>query len=202
MTQYCTIHPDNPQLRLIKQITHSLASGGVIILPTDTCYVLACQMGDHQANDRIRAIRRLDEAHLFTLLCQDLSDLGTYAKVDNPTYKLLKSMIPGSFTFILSASREVPKRLWHVKRKTVGLRVSADPVCRAILSEFRQPLLISTLKLPQQDLPLTDPEEMKNMLDGRVDWIINAGMGSCEMTTVIDLTLTPPSVIREGKGRL
>lgn len=202
MSQYYNIHPESPQIRLVKQVVAALQSSAIAAIPTDASYVFACQMGDKDALERIRNIRQLDEDHHFTLMCRDLSDLGTYAQVNNSSYRLLKSLIPGPFTFILPATREVPKRLLHPKRKTIGLRVPEHAICQAILEELHEPLLTATLILPQEEWPLADPMEIKDRLDRSLDIIIDSGSGGMDSTTVVDLTGALPEIIRQGKGIL
>jgi len=202
MTLRLYIHPDNPQQRLIKQAVHSLRSGGVIIYPTDTSYGLACHIGDKNALDRIRFIRRLDEKHHFTLMCRGLSEIGDYARVDNPAYRLIKHLTPGPFTFILPATREVPRRLMHPKRKTVGLRVPQNVIAQSLLQEMGEPLMSTTLILPGDTQPLTDPDDIAQFFDGKVDILIDGGYGGFDVTTMLDLTVDPPLVLRQGLGNI
>jgi tRNA threonylcarbamoyl adenosine modification protein (Sua5/YciO/YrdC/YwlC family) len=202
VSQYLNIHSDTPQMRLIKQVVDAIQSGAVAAIPTDAAYVLACQMGNKDALERIRQIRQLDENHHFTLMCRDLSDLGTYAQVNNTSYRLLKSLVPGAFTFILPATREVPKRLLHPKRKTIGLRVPEHTICQALLEELHEPLLIATLILPHEEWPLADPMDISDKLGRLLDVIVDGGSGGLESTTVIDLTGSMPEIIRQGKGVL
>jgi tRNA threonylcarbamoyl adenosine modification protein (Sua5/YciO/YrdC/YwlC family) len=200
MTQYFTVHPDNPQLRLIRQAAEIVRAGGVIVYPTDSCYAFGCQLGDKAAMERIRAIRRLDERHHFTLVCRDLSEISKYARVDDLQFRLLKANTPGSYTFILQATKEVPRRLQHPKRATIGLRVPDHPIVAALLDELGEPLLSCTLILPGDELPLNDPEEIRERLDHQVDLILDGGFCGVEPTTVIDLTADAPLLIRQGKG--
>ncbi|MEW5944079.1 MAG: L-threonylcarbamoyladenylate synthase [Pseudomonadota bacterium] len=200
MTQYFTVHPDNPQLRLIRQAAEIVRAGGVIVYPTDSCYAFGCQLGDKAAMERIRAIRRLDERHHFTLVCRDLSEISKYARVDDLQFRLLKANTPGSYTFILQATKEVPRRLQHPKRATIGLRVPDHPIVAALLDELGEPLLSCTLILPGDELPLNDPEEIRERLDRQVDLILDGGFCGVEPTTVIDLTADAPLLIRQGKG--
>lgn len=200
MTQLFTLHPDNPQDRLLKQVVERIREGAIIALPTDASYVLACHLGDKTALDRIRAIRRLDPSHLMTLLCKDLSSVGSYAKIENRTFRLLKSLTPGPFTFILTARSEVPNRLLHPKRKTIGLRIPDSAICQHLLSLLAEPLLVTTLTLPGDDLPLTDAEDMREKLQHHVDLIIDGGPGSLTATTVIDATQSTPILVRQGLG--
>lgn len=200
MTQFFTLHPDNPQPRLIRQAAEIVRAGGVIVYPTDSCYALGCHLGDKEAVERIRAIRGLDERHHFTLLCRDLSEISKYARVDDLQFRLLKANTPGSYTFILQATKEVPKRLQHPKRSTIGLRVPDHPIVAALLDELGEPLLSSTLTLPGDELPLNDPEEIRDRLERRVDLILDGGFCGVEATTVIDLTSDAPVLVRLGKG--
>ncbi|MGB6977442.1 MAG: L-threonylcarbamoyladenylate synthase [Gammaproteobacteria bacterium] len=200
MGQLFHIHPDNPQLRLIRQAVAIVQQGGVIVYPTDAAYALGCQIGEKTAQDRIRQLRQLDPQHHFTLICRDLSQVANYATVDNPTFRLLKAYTPGPYTFILPATHEVPRRLQHPKRKTIGLRIPHHAVTQALLAELGQPLLSVTLSLPGDDRPLTDPEEISHRLQSQVDLIILSGAGEIIPTTVIDLVSGVPKVIREGKG--
>ena len=200
MTQFFILHPDNPQDRLLKQAVAMIHEGAVIALPTDASYVLACHLGDKAALDRIRTIRRLDPSHLMTLLCKDLSSVGSYAKIENSTFRLLKKLTPGPFTFILTASREVPNRLLHPKRKTIGLRIPDSAICQHLLSLLGEPLLATTLTLSGEDLPLTDADDMREKLQHHVDLIIDGGPGSLTATTVIDATQSTPVLVRQGLG--
>jgi tRNA threonylcarbamoyl adenosine modification protein (Sua5/YciO/YrdC/YwlC family) len=200
LTQFFDIHPENPQQRLVCQVAASLKEGGIIVYPTDSAYALGCHIGDKAALERIRALRQLDKNHNFTLICRDLSELATYAKVDNSMYRLLKAYTPGAYTFILPATREVPRRLQHPKRKTIGLRIPDNNIVKAILEEFGEPLMSVTLIMPGDDLPLADPEEIYNKLDGRVDVIVNGGFCGLEPTTIIEFIDGVPQVIRAGKG--
>jgi tRNA threonylcarbamoyl adenosine modification protein (Sua5/YciO/YrdC/YwlC family) len=200
MAQYFEIHPDNPQLRLIKQAVEILRKGGVIAYPTDSSYALGCHIGDKQALDRIRRIRQVSKTHNFTLVCRDLSEVGVYAKVDNNVYRLLKHYTPGPYTFILEATGEVPRRLLNVKRKTIGLRVPDNPISLALLEELGQPLMSSTLLMPDTKLPLNDPYEIRQQLEHQVDLVIDGGHCELEPTTVVDLVSGIPEIIRVGKG--
>ena len=196
------LHPLNPQKRLLDRIAKRLKDGAVIVYPTDSCYALGCHLGDKDAAERIRAIRKFDKHHLFTLVCRDLSDVGSYARVDNSQFRLLKSMTPGPYTFVLKASGEAPKRLLHEKRKTIGLRIPEHPMTQAILSALGEPLLSCTLILPPDLLPVSDPANVRSRLSGQVDVIIEAGDCGYEPTTVIDLTESEPRIIRKGKGEV
>lgn len=200
MSQFFYVHPDNPQPRLIKQAVEMVHKGAVIVYPTDSSYALGCHLDDKAAVDRIRQIRDVDERHHLTLVCRDLSELATFAKVDNAQFRLIKGCTPGPFTFILNATRDVPRRLVHPKRLTIGLRVPDHAVAQALLQELDAPLLSSTLILPGDELALNDPEEIRDRLEHQVDLILNAG--SCEMdsTTVIDLTGDEPVLLRRGRG--
>lgn len=201
MTQYFHIHPDNPQPRLIKQAVQIIKNGGVIAYPTDSAYALGCHLGDKNALERIIRIRALNDKHHFTLLCRDLSEIATYAKVDNPTYRLLKAHTPAAYTFILSASSEVPRRLMHPKRKTIGLRVPDHAICQALLAELNEPLLTATLQLPNETQPLDDPDDILERIGKQIDLVINGGLGTLMPTTVIDLSQEGmPIILREGAG--
>lgn len=202
MSQFFHIHPDNPQPRLLKQAVAIIRQGGVIAYPTDSAYALGCHLGDKDALQRIIRMRQLDERHHFTLMCRDLSEIATYAKVDNATYRLLKAHTPGAYTFILTASSEVPKRLMHPKRKTIGLRVPDHAVVLALLDELGEPLLSSTLILPGDELPLADADEIRERLEKQLDAVIDAGHCGIEMTTVINLTADQPELVRTGRGAL
>lgn len=203
MAQFFSIFSKNPHQRLIKQAVTIVQNGGVIVYPTDSCYALGCQIGNKDAMSRIRTIRRVDETHHFTLVCRDLSEISHYARVDNRQYRLLKANTPGQYTFILQASREVPRRLQHPKRYTIGLRIPEHSVVQALLSELNEPILSSTLVLPEDDLPLNDAEEIRARLEHQVDLVMQADE-SCgiEMTSVIDLTGDVPKLVRAGKGAL
>ncbi len=201
MSQYFHIHPDNPQLRLIKQAVSIVREGGVIAYPTDSAYALGCHLGDKDALQRIIRLRELDEKHHFTLMCRDLSEIATYAKVDNATYRLLKAHTPGAYTFILTASGEVPRRLMHPKRKTIGLRVPDHPICQSLLAELNEPLLTTTLQLPGAEAPLYDPEEIYETLGKQLDLVINGGFGAMISTTVVDLSgPNGIEILRHGAG--
>lgn len=202
MAQFFSIHPENPQARLVRQAAEIVRAGGVIVYPTDSCYALGCHLGDKDAERRIREIRRIGSDHNFTLVCRDLSEIAVYAKVDNQQFRLLKAATPGSYTFILEATREVPRRLQHPKRSTIGLRVPDHPVALALLAELGEPLLSSTLILPDEETPLNDAEDIRDRLEKQVALIMDAGPCGVEPTTVIDLTGDAPSVVRKGKGSL
>ncbi|HET8702090.1 MAG TPA: L-threonylcarbamoyladenylate synthase [Nitrococcus sp.] len=200
MCQFFVIHPMTPQPRLIRRTAEILQRAGVIVYPTDSAYALGCRMGEKEAVDRIRRIRNLHERHNFTLACRDLSDIGTYARVGNNAFRLLKAHTPGPYTFILPATSEVPRRLQHPRRKTIGIRVPDSAIASAILAEIGAPLITTTLLLPGDELPLTDPELIRERIGGQVDLIIDGGAGGLELSTVIDLTGEMPSVIRRGAG--
>lgn len=200
MAQYFEIHPKNPQPRLIKRAVEIVRAGGVIAYPTDSSYALGCHIGDKAAMERIRRIRRVDERHNFTLVCRDLSELATYAVVSNADYRILKAHTPGPYTFILPATREVPRRLQNPKRRTIGLRVPDHPIVRALLAELGEPLMSSTLMLPGDAYPLSDPQEMRERLEHAVDLIIDGGPGGLEPSTVVELEAGMARVTRVGKG--
>lgn len=202
MAQFFSINPNNPQLRLIRKAAAIVRSDGVIVYPTDSCYALGCHLGDKNAMTRIRTIRQVDDRHHFTLVCRDLAEISRYAKVDNSQYRLLKASTPGSYTFILEATREVPRRLQHPKRSTIGLRIPSHPVVQALLEELKEPLLSSTLMLPGDELPLNDAEEIRDRLEHQVELVLDGGPCGLEMTTVIDLTGEVPELTRQGKGSL
>ncbi|WP_295580152.1 L-threonylcarbamoyladenylate synthase [uncultured Lamprocystis sp.] len=200
MAQFFQIHPVNPQARLVRRCVEILLAGGVIIYPTDSSYALGCQLGEKDAMERIRRIRQVDEKHNFTLVCRDLSEITTYAKIDNRAFRQLKSLTPGPYTFIHEATKQVPRRMLHPKRKAIGIRVPDNEICRALLAELDQPILSTTLILPAAEHPLTDPEEMRELLDKQVDLIIDGGFCGLDPTTVVDMISEPPQLIRVGKG--
>ena len=200
MAQFFQIHPVNPQVRLVRRTVEILLEGGVIVYPTDSSYALGCQLGEKSAMERIRRIRRVDDKHNFTLVCRDLSEITTYAKIDNQAFRLLKSLTPGPYTFIHEATKQVPRRLLHPKRKSIGIRVPDNEICRALLGELNQPILSTTLILPGDEQPLTDPEAMREALDKHVDLIIDGGFCGLDPTTVVDMIAEPPQVTRVGKG--
>ncbi|MCP4994954.1 MAG: threonylcarbamoyl-AMP synthase [Gammaproteobacteria bacterium] len=202
MAQFFTIHPENPQQRLIHTAVEIINRGGVVAYPTDSSYALGCHIGDKNAMERIRRIRKLDEKHNFTLVCRDLSEISTYAKVGNQHYRLLKALTPGPYTFIHKATKQVPKRLQHAKRKTIGFRVPDNEIAQNLLAALGEPIMSVTLILPEDDLPLTDPYEMREILDHSVDLIIDGGYCGYEPTSVVDMEEEVPGVIREGKGDL
>jgi len=200
MSQFFQVHPDNPQARLIRQAAEIVRAGGVIIYPTDSSYAIGCQIGNKSAMDRIRQIRRLGDDHNFTLVGRSLSELSAYTKLDNPSHRLVKNLTPGPYTFILAATKQVPKRLMHPKRKTIGIRIPDNRVALALLEELNEPLLSSTLILPGDDMPMMDPYEMNQTLGHSVDVIIDGGYCGYEATSVIDLHQDSPIVLRAGKG--
>lgn len=202
MAQFFNVHPDNPQPRLVRETVRILRAGGIMAYPTDSCYALGCMIGNKAGMERIRAIRGVDDKHHFTLVCRDLSEIAHYARVDNRQYRQLKAATPGGYTFILEATREVPRRLLHPKRNTIGLRVPDHPVVSALLAELGEPILSMTLSLPDEDRPLNDAWEIRARLEKQVDVILDAGPCSLQPTTVIDLTGEAPVVIRRGRGDL
>ncbi|HET9662807.1 MAG TPA: L-threonylcarbamoyladenylate synthase [Burkholderiales bacterium] len=202
MAQFFSIHPDNPQPRLIRQAAEIVRSGGLIVYPTDSCYALGCHLGDKAALERMRTLRQVGSAHHFTLVCRDLAEIGVYARIDDSQFRLLKATTPGSYTFILQATREGPRRLQHPRRKTIGLRIPDHKVVRALLLELREPLLSSTLILPGDDEPLIDAQEIRSRLEHRVDLIIDGGSCGTEPTTVVNLTDATPVIARKGRGSI
>lgn len=200
MAQFLTIHPDNPQQRLIDQAVDVLRRGGLIVYPTDSAYALGCHIGDKMALDRIRALRQLNKDHNFTLMCRDLSELATYARVNNADFRLIKAHTPGPYTFILNATSEVPRRLMHPKRKTIGMRVPNNAIALALMERLGEPLMSSSLILPGDDLPLTDPYDIRQVLEHQVELIIDGGFCGLEPTSVVDLTGDVPQVTRVGCG--
>ncbi len=203
MTKYLNIHPSHPQARLIQQVVDVVQRGGVIVYPTDSGYALGCQLGNKEAGERIQQIRQLEKEHYFTLLCRDLSEISTYAKVSNPVFRLLKASTPGAYTFILQATREVPKRLLNEKRRTIGIRVPDNAITQAILEGLGEPLMSVSLIIPVDDeIPTFDIDELRERLNGQVDAIIDGGFCGLESTTVIDLTTGEPEILREGAGNV
>lgn len=202
MAQFFSVHPEQPQLRLIRQAAEIIRAGGLVAFPTDSAYALGCHLGDASQLDRIRRIRQVDDRHHFTLMCRDLSEIATYARVDNSQFRLLKATTPGPYTFILEGTRELPRRVLHPKRKSIGLRIPEHAVVSALLAELGEPLLSSTLLLPGEDLPLTDAEEIRERLEKEVELVIEAGYCGPEATTVIDLTSGVPQLVRAGRGDL
>jgi tRNA threonylcarbamoyl adenosine modification protein (Sua5/YciO/YrdC/YwlC family) len=200
MSQFFQIHPVNPQGRLIHRAVEIVRAGGVIAYPTDSGYALGCHIGDKEAMERMRELRVLDDKHNFTLVCRDLSEIATYAKVENSAYRLLKAHTPAPYTFILEATREVPRRLQHARRKTIGIRVPDNVIAQALLAELGEPLLSTTLILPGADMPMTDAEEIRDTLGKRLDLVIDGGYCGFEPTTVVDLVAGAPEIRRVGKG--
>jgi tRNA threonylcarbamoyl adenosine modification protein (Sua5/YciO/YrdC/YwlC family) len=200
VSQYFSIHPTDPQSRLIGQAAEIVAAGGLVAYPTDTTYALGCHIGDKQALDRIRQLRRLDKHHHLTLMCRDLSDLSLYARVDNTSYRILKRLTPGPFTFLLPATREVPRRLVNPKRKTIGLRVPGSAIAAALLDALGEPMMSTTMRLPDDDLPMSDPFEIRSRLEHNLDLVIDGGSCGVVPTTVVDLTRAGGEVVRQGLG--
>ncbi len=200
MSQFYQIHPENPQARLIRNAVDIIHNGGVVVYPTDSGYALGCHIGDKTALDRIRRIRKLDDKHNFTLVCRDLSEIATYAKVNNTSYRLLRHTTPGAYTFILHATSEVPRRLMHPKRKTVGLRVPDNAIAAALLADLGEPLMSVTLIMPGDEFPLTDPYDIRETLEHEVDLVIDGGYCGMEPTTVVDLADDRSVILRAGKG--
>ena len=200
MAQFFSVHPDNPQARLLKQAVQLLQQGRVLAVPTDSSYALVCHLDDKSAADQLRRIRAIDDKHHLTLLCRDLSELANYARVDNQQFRAIKQATPGPFTFILEATKEVPRRLSHPQRKTIGLRVPEHKVLQELLALHGAPLLATTLILPGEDTPLNDPEDIRERLEHQVGAVIDAGACSLEPTTVIDMSDSEPEVLRRGRG--
>jgi len=202
MAQLFAVHPDNPQVRLLRQAAQLIDRGAVAAVPTDSCYALACHLDDKAAVDRVRRIRRVDERHNLTLLCRDLTEIATYARVDNAQYRLLKQATPGAYTFILEATREVPRRLSHPSRKTIGIRIPANNTVLALLDVLGQALISTTLLLPGDEVPMSDPYEIRARLEHDIDLVVDAGPSGIDPTTVIDLTAKEAVVVRRGRGSL
>ena len=202
MSQYFVMHASHPQQRLLRHATEIIQAGGLVVYPTDTTYALGCHIGDKAALERIRQIRRLDKQHHFTLTCRDLSEVSVYARVDNANYRVLRRRTPGPFTFLLPASREVPRRLVHPKRKTIGLRVPGNPIARQLLESLGQPMMTTTMRLPGHDSALTSAEDIREILEKVIDLIIDGGHCGVVPTTIVDLTGEYPSVTRQGLGVL
>jgi tRNA threonylcarbamoyl adenosine modification protein (Sua5/YciO/YrdC/YwlC family) len=200
MGQFFQIHPENPQARLIKQAAQIVSAGGIVALPTDSAYALVCRLDDKNAVEKLRRIRGVDDKHHLTLLVRDLSEVAQYARVDNTQYRLLKATMPGPYTVILEATRELPRRLSHPSRKTIGLRVPENRITLALLEELGEPLIGTTLQLPGDEHMLSDPDEVRERLEKQIELIIDGGAGMLEATTVIDLTGPEPVLIREGRG--
>lgn len=199
MSQLFQIHPDNPQLRLIRGAVDILREGGVVVYPTDSCYALGCHIGDKKAMEQMRRIRQIDDKHDFTLLCRDMAETATYANMDNIAFRLMRNLTPGPYTFILPAMKVVPKRLL-TKRKTIGVRVPENPIAMALLEELGEPMLTTTLLLPGEEYPMIDPYEMRDTLGNQVDLVIDGGYCGMEPTTVVELLDDEPKVVRQGKG--
>jgi tRNA threonylcarbamoyl adenosine modification protein (Sua5/YciO/YrdC/YwlC family) len=202
MAQYFSIHPTHPQARLVRRAAQIVRSGGLIAYPTDSCYALGCHLGDARAVERLRRVRGMDARHNLTLMCRDLSEIAAYAIVDDARFRLLKRVTPGSYTFILRATREVPRRLAHPRRKTIGVRVPAHAVAHALLAELNEPMLSATLLLPGEAAPPSDAQEIRARLEHEVDLVVDAGFCGTEPSTVLDLTGDEPVVVRAGKGSL
>lgn len=202
MAQYFELHPQNPQLRLIRRAADIVRNGGVIAYPTDSCYALGCHIGDAAALERLRRIRGADRHHHFTLVCRDLSEIARYARIDTWQFRILKAATPGPFTFLLPATRETPRRLQHPKRRTIGIRVPDHSVPQMLLAELGEPIMSSTLLLPGQELPLTDGDQIRTLLEHQLDAILDGGHCGIEPTTVVDLAVSPPVVVRAGRGKL
>ena len=200
MAKLVEIHPDNPQPRLVAEVVQTIRDGGLIAYPTDSSFAFGCHIGDKKALDRIRRIRQTDKQHNFTLVCSDLSEISTYARVENWAYRLIKGLTPGPYTFILTATREVPKRLQNPKRRTIGLRVPDNAIVHAILEALGEPIMSSTLSLPGDDVPLTDVHEIEERIGNRIDLIVDGGPTGIEPTTVIDLSGGSINVLRQGRG--
>jgi tRNA threonylcarbamoyl adenosine modification protein (Sua5/YciO/YrdC/YwlC family) len=202
LSQYFEVHPRNPQRRLVQRAVEIVREGGLIVYPTDSCYALGCHIGDKAALERIRRIRAADRHHHFTLVCRDLSEIARYARIDTPQFRLLKAATPGPYTFLLPATRETPRRLQHEKRRTIGIRVPDHPVPLALLEMLGEPLMSSTLLLPGDEIPLTDGVAIRARLEREVDAILDAGHCGIEPTTVVDFAVSPPQIVRRGKGAL
>jgi tRNA threonylcarbamoyl adenosine modification protein (Sua5/YciO/YrdC/YwlC family) len=202
MSQYFHVHLDNPQLRLIRRTVEILRAGGLIVYPTDSCYAFGCQIGDKAALERIRRIRKTGKDHVFTLVCQDLSEIATYARVDNVQYRLLRSLTPGPYTFILRATHEVPRRLQHPRRRTIGIRIPDSRIVHCLLEELGEPIMSTTLIVAGDTDPMTDPEEIRERLQRDVDLVLDGGICAPEPTTVLDLMEATPAVLRHGRGHL
>ncbi|MEC7545528.1 MAG: L-threonylcarbamoyladenylate synthase [Pseudomonadota bacterium] len=200
MSQFFQIHPDNPQARLIKQAADIIREGGLAVIPTDCAYALACRVGDKSATERVIRMRQLGAKHNFTLLCRDLSELSTFAKVDNTEYRLLKAHTPGAFTFILPATRDVPRLLMHPKKRTIGIRVPDNAIAMALLQEIGEPLMTSSLIMPGDELPLSDPYDIRATLEHQLDLVVDGGFCGFEATTVVDMTGEVPEIARQGVG--
>ncbi len=200
MAQFFQIHPDNPQVRLIRRSAEIARDGGLLVYPTDSSYAMGCCIGEKTAMERLRRVRKLDDRHNLTLVCRDLSEIASYARIGNQSYRLLRALTPGPYTFIHRATKQVPRRLQHPRSKTIGIRVPGNKIAQALLSELGEPLMSSTLILPGEDLPMTDPREIRRVLDHAVDLVIDGGYCGLEATTVVDMVDDVPTVVRVGKG--
>jgi tRNA threonylcarbamoyl adenosine modification protein (Sua5/YciO/YrdC/YwlC family) len=200
MAQFFEIHPENPQLRLIHRAVGIIRQGGVIVYPTDSSYALACQIGDKTALDQIRRIRQLDDKHNFTLVCKDLAQVSNFTKIGNDAYRMIKALTPGPFTFILDATREVPRRLQHPKKKTVGIRIPQHAIAQMLVAELEEPLLTTSLLLPGMSEPLTDPYEIRKRLEHELELVIDAGIIEYRETTIIEFSNSGPEIVRQGIG--
>ncbi|GGB88189.1 threonylcarbamoyl-AMP synthase [Marinobacterium zhoushanense] len=202
VSQFFQIHPETPQVRLIQQAVEIIRQGGVIVYPTDSAYALGCHLGDKKAMERIKRIRQLDDKHNFTLVCRDLAEISTYARVDNQAYRTIKAHTPGAYTFILNATSEVPRRLLHAKRRTIGIRIPDNQIALALTEALGEPIMSTSLILPGEDIPLTDPYEIRDMLQHQVDLVIDGGYCGMEATSVISLLNEAPEVVRKGAGEV
>jgi tRNA threonylcarbamoyl adenosine modification protein (Sua5/YciO/YrdC/YwlC family) len=200
MAQFFEIHPENPQLRLIHRAVEIIRQGGVIVYPTDSSYALACQIGDKAALDKIRRIRQLDDKHNFTLVCKDLAQISNFTKIGNDAYRMIKALTPGPFTFILDATREVPRRLQHPKKKTVGIRIPQHPIALMLVAELEEPLFTTSLLLPGMSEPLTDPFDIRKRLEREIELVIDAGVIEYRETTIIEFSNNGPEIVRQGIG--
>jgi tRNA threonylcarbamoyl adenosine modification protein (Sua5/YciO/YrdC/YwlC family) len=200
MAQFFEIHPENPQLRLIHRAVEIIRQGGVIVYPTDSSYALACQIGDKAALDKIRRIRQLDDKHNFTLVCKDLAQVSNFTKIGNDAYRMIKALTPGPFTFILDATREVPRRLQHPKKKTVGIRIPQHAIAHMLVAELEEPLFTSSLQLPGVDEPLVDPYDIRKRLEHELELVIDAGIIEYRETTIIEFSSNGPEITRQGIG--
>lgn len=200
MSQLFVIHPKNPEPRLIKQAVKIIQNGGVVVYPTDSAYAIGCKLENKQAVERIRSLRQLDEQHYFTLVCKDLSQISIYATIDNSTFRLLKAHTPGPYTFVLNATKEIPRRLLHPKRHTIGIRIPDNQIVQALLSELSEPMMSVTLSIPGQDYPMVDAHDIYDALGNQVDLVIDGGAGSLEPSTIVEMIDGNPHVVRVGKG--
>lgn len=200
MSQFFQIHPETPQSRLVQQAADIIRRGGVAVIPTDCAYALACRVGDKKATERVQRLRQLGPKHNFTLLCRDFSELSTFARVDNSQYRLLKAHTPGAYTFILQATKEVPRLLMHPKKRTIGIRVPDNAIAMALLAEMGEPVMTSSLIMPGDDLPLSDPYDIRQTLENQLDLIVDGGYCGFEATTVVDMSDETPVLVRQGVG--